>query len=288
VSIVVAAIAIALVQPALVLTLELVVEDDSTNAPATRRQALCFAFVRAIDLDVVFELPLAFNAMPERLMTSLIAVAVTLEQASSFSGQRDRIVAAAGHANRLDEPLLAEVPEIAGSWINWTIVVIPQITTGDHPKRADGRERARLPAAQRVLVTAVAHDLSLNATRQVQISCEWLTRIEGTIWRLTIAICPARIVIPMASMVLGMREPRVSWPATECPRITVAIAGSVWSPRVVNRVQRIRVVATAAIVNKAEAFVVARIVIARIEVKHGALRAGEIADVPAGARTAAV
>ena len=59
-------------------------------------------------------------------------------------------------------------------------------------------------------------------------------------------------------------------------------------PPVVSSVQPIRVVATAAMVNEAEAFVVARIVIARIEVKHGALRADEFADGLTGPRTAVV
>jgi len=57
--------------------------------------------------------------------------------------------------------LLAEVSEIARARIRWTIVVIAEITTGDHPKRADRRKRSRLGPAQRVLAIAIADDLSL-------------------------------------------------------------------------------------------------------------------------------
>ena len=213
VSVIIGAIAIAFVKPPLVRTLELVIEGDSIDARATLRKALRFAFVRAVDLDVVFELAFAFNAMPERLMARLVAITVTLEHASDFLGQRHCIVvASARDANRLDEALLTEVPEVAGTRVKWTITVVPEITTGDHPKRTDGRERARLRAAQRVLVIAVAHYLSLDAARQVQIPCEWLTRIEGAVWPpLTIAICRARIV----SALFRVRGPRTSWPATE-------------------------------------------------------------------------
>jgi hypothetical protein len=53
-------------------------------------------------------------------------------------------------------------------------------------------------------------------------------------------------------------------------------------------VQRIGVVATAAVVIEAEAVVVARVVIARIEVKHGVLPQGEFVDWPTATRTVAV
>jgi hypothetical protein len=39
------------------------------------------------------ELPLAFDAMPEGLTVTLIAVAMVFEQAPAFSRQRDRVVA---------------------------------------------------------------------------------------------------------------------------------------------------------------------------------------------------
>jgi hypothetical protein len=167
VPVVVRALAIEFMKPRLVLTLELVVEHDSLHACAALGQAVRFAFVRAVDLDVVFELPLAFDAIPECLMASLVAVTVTLEQASSFFRQRHRTIASAWDANRLNEPLLAQVPEIARARIEWTILMIAEIATGDHSKRPDGSERAGFRAAQRVLALAVAHDRSLDATRQV-------------------------------------------------------------------------------------------------------------------------
>ena len=113
VSVVVVAVAIALVQPALVLTLELVVEHDSFESRAALCQALRSAFVGAIDLDVVFELPFAFNAVPEGLAVTLIAVAMVFEQASAVLRQRHRMLARARHSNRLDQSLFAQMSQVA-------------------------------------------------------------------------------------------------------------------------------------------------------------------------------
>jgi hypothetical protein len=93
VAVVVRAVTIALVQSGLILALELVVEDHPFDLRITRRQPLCGAFVRTIDLEVVFEFPLAFQAMPERLAVTLVAVTMVFEKASAFPGQRHRMFA---------------------------------------------------------------------------------------------------------------------------------------------------------------------------------------------------
>jgi hypothetical protein len=109
----VAATAVALVQPPLVVTLEFVVEDDSLDVCAALQKAFCFTFVGAIDLDVVLQFPLAFGAGVEGLATISVAVTVALEQAPAFLRQRHGVVSRAGYANRLDESLFAEVPQIS-------------------------------------------------------------------------------------------------------------------------------------------------------------------------------
>src|SRR5206468_12015860 len=100
-AVVVITVAIALVQPRLVLTLELVVEDDAIDPRAALFQALCFTFERPIDLDVVFELSLAFNARVEGLAGLPMAVAVALEEVSALLRQRHRVIARVGHADGL-------------------------------------------------------------------------------------------------------------------------------------------------------------------------------------------
>lgn len=140
----VGAAAIALVQPGLVFTLELVVEANPLDVCAAVRQALRGAFVGSVDLDVVSELALTFNAMPEGLPGIPVATAALFEQVSSVSRQGDGMLARSGDANRLDQPLLAQVPQVARPGIKRTVVMVSEITTGDHAEGADGRQRARL------------------------------------------------------------------------------------------------------------------------------------------------
>jgi hypothetical protein len=94
-SVVVGMIAIVLMEPPLVVALELVVEHDAFDACAALLEAFGFTFVGAIDLDVVFELPLAFDARVEGLAAVSVAVTVPMmiEQASSLVRERDRDVA---------------------------------------------------------------------------------------------------------------------------------------------------------------------------------------------------
>ncbi len=102
VSVVIVAAAIALVQPRLVFALQLVVEEDSPDACAALLEALRFAFIRARDLDVVFELALAFQARVERLLVVVITVTVTLQKALSVLREHNRVVAITRHTDRLD------------------------------------------------------------------------------------------------------------------------------------------------------------------------------------------
>src|SRR6266446_6263946 len=64
-AVVVVAVAITLVEPLLVVAHELVVQNDALDSRAALLQTLRLAFERAIDLNVVFELPLAFDARVE-------------------------------------------------------------------------------------------------------------------------------------------------------------------------------------------------------------------------------
>ena len=67
VAVVVVAVAIALMEPLLVVALELVVLDHALDSRAALLQALRFTFEGPIDLHVVLMLPLAFDARVEGL-----------------------------------------------------------------------------------------------------------------------------------------------------------------------------------------------------------------------------
>jgi hypothetical protein len=83
-------------------------------------------------------------------------------------------------------------------------VSVAEITTGDHPKRADGRQRARFRAAQRVLAIPVANDLPLESAGQTQVAREGLTRVAAA--------------VPFGPALLFAR---VSWTATQISRVMV-------------------------------------------------------------------
>jgi hypothetical protein len=188
VAVVVVAVAIVLVEPLLVVALELVVENDAIDARPALVQALCFAFERSIDLDVVLQLPLAFDARVERLAAIAVAVTMALEQAAALLRQRNGVVARAGYSSCLHQPLPTEVAKVARSRISGTIVVVSEITTGDHSKRPDRCERARFRAAQFVLAISVTNDLAIASSRQVEVTREDLARV-----RTPVAVGPPRV-----------------------------------------------------------------------------------------------
>jgi len=70
VAVVVVVVSIALVQPLLVLALQLVVEDNAVDLDIAHFQTLGDVQIRLVDLHVVFELALAFDARVELLRPS--------------------------------------------------------------------------------------------------------------------------------------------------------------------------------------------------------------------------
>jgi hypothetical protein len=90
-----------------------VVEDDPIDARPALGEAIRRAFVGAVHLEVVFPLPLAFQAIPERLTVPLVAVTMAFEQAAPLLRQRHGVFARAADPNRFDQPVLAEVPQVA-------------------------------------------------------------------------------------------------------------------------------------------------------------------------------
>jgi hypothetical protein len=61
----------------------------------------------------VFEFTLTRQARVERLVGLVIAVSMAFEKAVAGLGQRHRLVAVAGYARRLDQPLFTKVPKVA-------------------------------------------------------------------------------------------------------------------------------------------------------------------------------
>lgn len=165
VAVVVVAVAIAFVQPLLVVAFQLIVEDDPLNAGAAVQEGFCFALVGAIDLEVVLQFPLASDASVEGLRVP--AVRLVLQQAPALLRESDHMLAIAGHPSGFDEPLFAKMPQVARARIARPIAMVPKVTTGDDPKHTDCRQGAGLGPAEGVLATAIGDDFPLETSRQV-------------------------------------------------------------------------------------------------------------------------
>ncbi|MCA1586256.1 MAG: hypothetical protein LC791_16285 [Acidobacteria bacterium] len=86
VAVVVVVVLVAFVEPTLVLALQLVVEDDALDVSAALQETRLGLFVRAIDLEVVFQFALAPQPRVERLVMVPIEVSMALKQAAAVPG----------------------------------------------------------------------------------------------------------------------------------------------------------------------------------------------------------
>ncbi len=148
----------------------------------------------------MFQFALEPQARVERLVMVPIEVAMALEKAAAVLGEADRMIAVPGHARGLDQPLLAQVPQVARAWISRTAIVVAEITTGDHSERANGRERSRFGAAQRVLALAVMNQFAIWSTWQVNVAGECIRDFAITFSIVAVALGPAGIVIADSSL----------------------------------------------------------------------------------------
>src|SRR5918995_4122408 len=110
------------------------------------------------------------------------------------------MVAVSGHARGLDQPLFAQVSQVAGPRISRAPVVVLEITTGDHSECTNGRERPGFGAAQGVFAIAVVHELALWSARQVNMSAEGIRDLSIAFSIVAISVGPSGIVIPIASV----------------------------------------------------------------------------------------
>jgi hypothetical protein len=109
------------------------------------------------------------------------------------------MVAVPGYARGLDQPLFAQVSQVAGPWISRAPVVVSKITTGDHSECTNGRERSRFGAAQGVFAIAVVNELALWSARQVNMSAVCVSHLRIAFSIVAIAVGPAGIVIAIRS-----------------------------------------------------------------------------------------
>jgi len=112
------------------------------------------------------------------------------------------MVPVSDHARGLDQPLFAEVSQVARAGISRAPIVVSEITTGDHSEYTDGRERSRFGTAQGVLAIAVVNELALRSARQVNLSGECIRDLSIAFTTVAIAVGPARIVIAVSRVLI--------------------------------------------------------------------------------------
>jgi len=71
-------------------------------------------------------------------------------------------------------------------------MAVSEISTGDHSEGADGRERAALGSAERVLAISIVHNVSVVTAGQVEMAREHIARIQLA-W-FVISVWPTRVI----------------------------------------------------------------------------------------------
>lgn len=152
-------VAITLVEPLLVLALQLVVQPHPLDLQAPLLEPRCLALIGAVDLRVVFELALAFEPCVERLTRIPIAVSIRIQHAPATLRQNHRLFPVARDSYGFDQTLFAEMSEVAVTWIRWSVVTVSEVAGRHDAESPDGRERATLRSPECVFViTSVVND----------------------------------------------------------------------------------------------------------------------------------
>ena len=210
--------AIPFLKELLVLTFELVVEDDATDARALFAQALGLLKVRAIDVRVVHQLarpvygetgvacasdagvellpsfwllgsaafianitPVAkflLHARQSQYVALHVGPAVAFEHVSSSLGQHDQRAVVADGRDGLDEPRVSEAPQVTPVRVEQPVLTVAKIAGGHDTEGADGCERADLRAAQPHVAVACPDALAFRASRQLEVAREHVANVE--------------------------------------------------------------------------------------------------------------
>jgi len=168
--------AIALVQKALIITLQLVVEDDATNPTTLPPEALLSTLVGAIDLRVVRQLARFPETRMERLagfVTAAVAlVPIRLEQVPAAVSEDNSAVVRA-EWRRVQQTLLFEVALGSPS----VVAAVVEIAFGYDAEGSDGSEHLAFGAVDLVHAIAISHWPTLPATWQVKVLHEHVARV---------------------------------------------------------------------------------------------------------------
>jgi hypothetical protein len=215
--------AITLVQEPLVIPLQLVVQDHAIDSAALLAESLLGAQVGAIDLRVVRQLARLSEVRVERLLwlpgAVMSVMPIRLEQVTSSVCQRDGAIIGADR-ERANQPFLLKVFETSARCPG-VLEDVVEIALGDHPKRADRRQRSGLGAVDLVHAFALPNRPALLPTWEIETLRECITRVA--------------IVVPIA-IARATAATRVAVPGVAT--VAIVVARIVPVPHISSRVLR--------------------------------------------------
>jgi hypothetical protein len=193
-SIAVRAAAIPLLEPLLILALELVFEHDAPDLRALVAEPLFFAQVCAIDLNIMRQLTRPAHAGVKGLLSRTVAVATMgFQEVVAACGQRQGALARV-ERRETHQPFISQVTQVR------------QVAFGHHPKRSDGRKRPALVAFEFVPVFATHHDLPFESAGQFEPFEKYVSRIVISFASVPIAVTN---VATVERIVLFATRPRL-------------------------------------------------------------------------------
>jgi len=173
-------------------------------------------------------------------LTVIATSLMVLEQLASAVSQHDGSVLTV-ECDAFDQPLAFEVSEVALAELGLPVTPVTQIPFRHDPKGTDRRQRPRLGAVERIVSIAVADQLSVRSSRQVEVARKHVSGIIPAalvvaVTRVTVAFVAAFLV---ATRVVNELVPdrRRTRPASNFDPIIFTIADVIVSITRVNIVE---------------------------------------------------
>jgi hypothetical protein len=175
----VVAVAVPFLEEFLVFALQVVLQHDAVDVRAFVAQPFGLLEVRAIELRVVLQLPRSLDAVVELLRVARVSTQpACFEQVAALVGQRDdgRITI---EADGVHEAGIAQMPQFAVARVERTVEGVAEVVGPDDAEGADRSQRARLGAAEGVVVAVIVDVFAFEATRQVDVFHEPVARVHA-------------------------------------------------------------------------------------------------------------
>jgi hypothetical protein len=100
------------------------------------------------------------------------------------------------------------------------IAVVPQIATGDDPKRADGCKGSRFRTTHGVLAITIANDFPFTTARQIHVARERISRVGVALTAVAFTFRPTGIVTAIAPVLVSVLS-IAAWATTERPSVVI-------------------------------------------------------------------